>query len=278
MSVSAIMVTYNSYVLTSRLLPSLVTGIGKELAELVVVDSASPDKTGEKLKQEFPAVKYIPMPENRGYGTAANAGAKDATGNWLLILNGDVEISPAQVKKLEKLAIKFGADFIAPAQADPQGNLIPIVRNFPTPFTILFARRSPLGKLLGTRGGYLRPLPEKTERVNGFVGGACFLIKKEKFSEIGGFDPQFFLFSEDVDLCKRLADTGGKIFYTPEVTVKHFWSSSTGQDYHASLKQMHQSLLLYFKKHFPGRRLSRLFLSFLFIVDRVLARIYRPSR
>lgn len=272
------MVTYNTHALTSRLLPALVSGIGKEIVELLLVDSASPDKTGEKLKQEFPAVKYFPMPANRGYGTAANAGAKEAVGDWLLILNGDVEVSYLQVKKLEELAVKYGADVIAPAQADPQGNLIPIVRNFPTPFTILFARRSPLGKLLGTWGGYLRSLPEKTEAIKGFVGGACFLVKKAKFLEIDGFDPQLFLFAEDTDLCRRLADAGGKIFYTSEVTVKHFWSSSTGQDYDASLKRQHQSLLLYFKKHFPRRRISRALLSFLFALDRGLARLWGPKR
>jgi N-acetylglucosaminyl-diphospho-decaprenol L-rhamnosyltransferase len=218
------------------------------------------------------------MPENRGYGAAANAGAAKTVGEWLLILNGDIEIGPGQAERLKEIAVERRADLVAPAQKDPNGNPIPIVRNFPTPFTILFARRSPLGRLFGRWGGYLRPLPEKTEEIKGFVSGACFLVKKERFSEIGGFDPQFFLFSEDTDLCRRLAGRGGKILYTPEVTVKHFWGGSTGQDYHASLRRMHQSLLLYFKKYFAGRRLSRLFLAFLFMLDRVLARIYRPKR
>ena len=264
MGVSVVMVTYNSYPLTRRLLEPLVAGIGNVLEEIIVVDSASPDKTGEKLKKEFPAINYLSMSENRGYGTAANVGAARARGEWLLILNGDLEIHPAQINRLKELAEANGADLLAPLQETPEGEPIPTVRNFPTPTSILFARRSPLGKLVGSKGGYLRSLPEKTQRVEGAVGGACFLVKKKKFQEIGGFDPNFFLFVEDIDLCKRLSKVGDKIFFTPEVKVRHFWSFSTGQNFRKTLRHQQESLLYYFKKHFPGRRAARAFLFFLF--------------
>ncbi len=264
MGVSVVMVTYASYPLTKRLLEPLVGGMGKELEEIILVDSASPDQTGEKLKKDFPAINYLLMPENRGYGTAVNAGAARARGEWLLILNGDLEIHPVQINRLKELAETKGADLIVPLQETPEGEPIPTVRNFPTPATILFARRSPLGKLFGNRGGYLRPLPEKTERVEGAAGGACFLVKTKNFQEVGGFDPGFFHFVEDIDLCKRLSEIGGKIFFTPEVKVRHFWSFSTGQNFLKTLKHQHDSLLYYFKKHFPTRPVSRVFLSFLF--------------
>lgn len=268
MGVSVVMVTYNSYPLTRQLLEPLASNIGKELEEIILVDSTSPDQTGEKLKKDFPAINYLPMPENRGYGTAVNAGAAQARGEWLLILNGDLEIHPGQINGLRELAETKGADLIAPLQETPEGEPIPTVRNFPTPATILFARRSPLGKLFGNRGGYLRPLPEKTERVDGAVGGACFLVKKNKFLEIGGFDPNFFLFAEDTDLCKRLSGIGAKIFFTPKVKVRHFWSFSTGQNPKRTLKHQQESLLYYFKKHFPGCPTSRAFLLFLFWFQR----------
>lgn len=264
------MVTYNSYPLTRRLLEPLAAAIGKELEEIILVDSASPDRTGEKLKADFPALNYLPMPENRGYGAAVNAGARRAGSYWLLILNGDLEILPAQASRLKELAEAGGADLIAPLQETPEGNPIPTLRNFPTPKTILFARRSPLGRLFGRRGGYLRSLPEKTEGVEGAVGGACFLVKKEKFEEVGGFDPNFFLFVEDIDLCRRLSAAGAKIFFTPQVKVRHFWSFSTGQDCLKTLRHQQESLLYYFKKHFPKRRFSIAGLAFLFFVQRSL--------
>ena len=188
---------------------------------------------------------------------------------WLLIMNGDIEIYPAQANRLKELAETLGADLIAPSQETPEGESIPTVRNFPTPATILFARRSPLGKLLGNRGGYLRPLPEKTEKVEGVVGGACFLVKKNKFQAIGGFDPDFFLFAEDTDFCKRLSEAGAKIFFTPEVNVRHFWSFSTGQDFLKTLKHQHDSLLYYFRKHFSNRFIPLIFLSFLFRLQQI---------
>jgi len=276
--VSVVMVTYNSYPLTRRLVEPLAAGIGKELEEIILVDSASPDNTGEKLKKDFPALNYLPMPENRGYGAAVNAGAARARGEWLLILNGDLEIHPAQINRLKELAEAVGADLLVPLQETPEGEPIPTVRNFPTPMSILFARRSPLGKLFGNRGGYLRPLPEKTEPVEGAVGGACFMIKKKKFQEIGGFDPDFFLFVEDIDLCKRLSEAAAKIFFTPEIKVRHFWSFSTGQDFFKTLKHQHDSLLYYFRKHFPNRRVSRVFLVFLFWLQRSFYRLLGIKR
>ena len=264
------MVTYNSYPLTRRLLEPLASAIGKELEEIILVDSASPDGTGEKLKKDFPAINFLPMPKNRGYGASVNAGAARAGGAWLLILNGDLEILPVQISRLRELAVANKTDLIAPRQETPEGAPIPTVRNFPTPKTILFARRSPLGRLFGRRGGYLRPLPEKTEQVEGAVGGACFLIKRDKFLEVGGFDEKFFLFVEDIDLCKRLSDAGAKIFFTPEVKVRHFWSFSTGQNFLKTLRHQQESLLYYFKKHFPGHPLSRAFLPPLFWLQRSL--------
>lgn len=278
MSISAIMVTYNSYELTRRLLPTLASGIGNQLSELIVVDNASSDKTGEKLKQEFPTINCLTMPENKGYGAAVNAAAAKSEGEWLLILNGDVEISQTQIKQLKELTEKYAADLIAPAQEEPGGGTIPTVRNFPTPFTILFARRSPLGRIFGKLGGYLREMPQKTERIKGVIGGACFLIKKEKFQQIGGFDPNFFLYAEDTDLCKRLNDLGAKIFYTPEVRVRHFWGSSTKQNYRLALKRQQTSLLYYFKKHFPHRRFSRVLLTFLFFLQYCFSYLFKPSR
>ena len=274
MGVSVVMVTYASYPLTRRLLEPLVSGIGKELDEIILVDSASPDQTGKKLKADFPIISYVPMPENQGYGAAVNHGANQAKGDWLLIMNGDLEITPVQADRLKELAEAAQADLIAPLQETPEGTPIPTVRNFPTPKTILFARRSPLGVLFGSSGGYLRPLPDKTERVNGFVGGACFLVRKKKFQEVGGFDPNFFLFVEDTDLCKRLSKSGAKIYFTPEVKVRHFWSFSTGQYTLTKLRQQHESLLYYFKKHFPDHRASRVLLAFLFGIQRSLFRLF----
>lgn len=280
MGVSLVVVTYNSYPLTRRLLEPLASGIGRELEEIIVADSASPDDTGRKLKADFPAIEHLPMPENLGYGAAANAAATRARGIWLLIQNGDVQIKLSQIADLKKRAEASGADLMAPLQETPEGNPIPTVRAFPTPATILFARRSPLGKLLGHRGGYLRPLPEETRRLDGegAVSGACFLVKKEKFLEVGGFDEKFFLFVEDIDLCKRLSAAGAQIYFTPEVRVRHFWSFSTGQDYQTTLRHQHLSLLYYFKKHFPDRRTSRAALTLLFGLQRALSRIWRFER
>lgn len=272
------MVTYNSYPLTRRLVEPLAGGVGTEAEEIIIVDSASPDGTGEKLKADFPLIHYLPMPENRGYGAAVNAGAAQARGEWLLVLNGDVEIQPVQVNRLETLAEANGADLLAPLQETPEGEPIPTVRGFPTPWNILFARRSPLGKLLGNKGGYLRPLPVKTEPVGGAVGGACFLVKKESFQKIGGFDPNFFLFAEDTDFCKRLSAVGGRIYFTPEVKVRHFWGFSTGPAFLKTLRYQQDSLLYYFKKHFPGRRVSRTLLVFLFFLQRGFYRLVRLKK
>ncbi|HLG94459.1 MAG TPA: glycosyltransferase family 2 protein [candidate division Zixibacteria bacterium] len=278
MGVSVVMVTYASYPLTRRLLEPLAAGIGRELEEIILVDSASPDQTGERLKADFPTIDYLSMLENQGYGSAVNRGAAQAKGEWLLILNGDVEIHPPQVNRLQVLAETNGADLIAPLQETPEGEPIPTVRNFPTPMTILFARRSPLGRLFGRRGGYLRSLPGRTEPVEGAVGGACFLVKKKKFQQVGGFDPNFFLFVEDIDLCRRLSNTGARIFFTPEVKVRHFWSFSTGQDFLETLRCQHESLLYYFKKNFPDYPFSQSFLAFLFWLQRSFYRLFERKR
>jgi GT2 family glycosyltransferase len=229
-AVSAIVVSYERRDLLATCLDSLERALGTLPGEhqVVVVDNASSDGTLDLVADHFPAFRPIALAENRGFGAAVNAGAREVPGEWLLVLNNDTSLEPDAVEQM--LRVADGAPDV--------GAVAPQIR---------FASE---GAPINSAGIEIDTLAVAYDRLLGAppsaggagptevfgASGAAALYRKAMLQDVGGFDESFFLFQEDVDLAWRAQMRGWRCLYTPEAVVHH----------HHSATARHGSKLKYF--------------------------------
>lgn len=205
--VTAIVVTHDSAAVLAPCLAALRTACG----ETIVVDNASADAT-PAISAEAGA-RFFASGRNEGYGRANNRGAAEARSRFLLICNPDVTVSEDAVTALLDAARAFPeAGMWAPLIVEPDGRRFVQPRSLLAP-THLNAARSVL-------------VPEGPACIP-FASGACFMIERERFLSMGGFDRDIFLYFEDDDLCRRLMDAGASPLLVPAACVRHVRGRST---------------------------------------------------
>jgi N-acetylglucosaminyl-diphospho-decaprenol L-rhamnosyltransferase len=172
---------------------------------VIVVDNASTDESAAIAEGQ--GSRVIRNTRNEGYGRANNIGARVAESEFILVVNPDVLVEPDTVDHLVDAARRYpDAALFAPNIVEPSGR-------------VFFQPRSLLASYLTNPHGKLA-LPEG-EVCAPFFSGACFLIRRELFLRLGGFDENIFLFYEDDDLCRRVADSGSALVYVPQAVVRH---------------------------------------------------------
>lgn len=257
MRCSAIVVTYNS----GAAIGGCLEALAREDCEIIVVDNASVDETVRRV-EEFAAwrpVRLIANEQNRGFGAAVNQGAGESTGDVLLILNPDAIAEPGSVASLLRCMESTGADAVGGAllEADGQPARGFAFRRLPTLWALIFeatlANRMWPGNPVNRRYRYFDADYSKQQEVEQ-PAGACLAIRRSAWDKIGGFDEQFFpVWFEDVDLCKRLHDQGGKIFYCPVARFRHSGAHSVGQlSFRDKQLFWYGNMLRYARKHFSS--------------------------
>lgn len=223
--------------------------------ELVIVDNDEKSYIEKELKQEFSDVLYIKSQKNLGYGAGNNLGAKYARGKYLFFLNPDTQVLPEAISILVKFLEKnTNVAITAPLFLNkknkpyfPQGSkrLTPLR----AVFTLSFLHRLFPNNVISKE--YLIYDWDKTgvKEVD-VVPGTAFVIRKEIFEKIGGFDENFFLYFEEFDLCNRVKELGFKIFILPNAKVKHLWEVSTKRASFDVAKVFRESRFYYFKKYY----------------------------
>ena len=184
---------------------------------IIVVDNASSDGSGELAVEAGAAV--LRLSERTGYGRCVNAGARETVGPAFAVLNPDITWQGAEV--VERLARHFehtDVGIVAPALILPDGRRQDSARQIPTPIDLVLRRRS---ASQGDRGAIWAAgeVP--------WVVGACFLARRTAWDAVGGFDPAYFLYFEDVDLCWRLRRAGWSTYLDAEVTVDHGFQAAS---------------------------------------------------
>lgn len=213
--VSVIIVTFNSRETIKKCLESVFKYAPK--AEVLVVDNNSQDKTVEEIKKFGKKVILIESLENLGFAKACNLAASKATGNYLFFLNPDTEILNNALDKLVEFADNHPeAALIAPQLIKKNGEIQPSVKKLPTILGVI------LEYYFRQTGTYHEFIPNGNEPVEvEAVYGAAMLIKKEIFQKIKGFDERYFIYYEDLDLCKKIKKLGLKVVYYPNARVVH---------------------------------------------------------
>jgi hypothetical protein len=223
--VAVVAVTYNALPWLEQSLTS-VAGY-----DTVVVDHGSTDGTVDLVRERFPAVRLFEQ-ENRGLAAGWNRGIRETTGTYVLILNADAWALGDAVERLAAFAdANPRAAVVGPRLRHPDGRLQPSVRGFPSPWRLateyLFLRKlAPRSRALNAfyAGGFDHASVREVE----FVMGAVMLARRAAIAEVGLFDEDFFLFSEETDWCYRFHRAGWQVLFTPDAEFAHVYGAVHG--------------------------------------------------
>lgn len=214
--ISVITVTYNSEESISKFLRSIQQNIDISY-EVIIVDNNSSDKTVDKIKGSGVKVELIEAGENLGFARANNMAVQKAGGEFLFFLNPDTEILNPEVKLLwEFLRDHPKTGIAAPKLINSRGEVQPSVRLLPT-FGRAFKEY-----VLGQKGNYDHFYPKSGQpvAVESVVGGAM-VVRRDLYTNVGGFDNKYFMYYEDLDLCRKVLRHGFSIYYLPQVILNH---------------------------------------------------------
>ena len=222
---SILIVTYNSRPFVDALLDGLARQIDGLDAEVVLVDNASHDGTADAVAERHPGVRLVRSSQNLGFAAGNNLAARHAKGRVLLLLNPDA--LPARGCVARGLALMNGDAGVGLAGARllaDDGSTQPSARMFPTlmqeaivlsGLAARFPRSRWFGRLDRTWADPAHAAPVD------WVPGAFALVRHDLFDRLGGFDERFFLYYEEVDLCRRIQAAGFRVQYWPELRVHH---------------------------------------------------------
>jgi GT2 family glycosyltransferase len=259
--VSIVIVSFN----TRNVLRECLQSIERESAglsvETWVVDNHSSDGSPEMIEQEFPHVHLVRSATNLGFGGANNVALEKARGRYIVLLNSDAFFCPDSLRLAVKhmdehpLAGLGGAQLVGRDQSwQPSGRMFPTVLNDAFVYFGL-ASRYPSSRIFGRLD---RTWADQSAAAEvDWVVGAFSIIRAEALAKVGLFDTAFFLYSEEVDLCRRIKAAGYQIWYWPDIVVIHIGGessrqvktlemSSTGAQL---IRWRMRSTLLYYRKH-----------------------------
>ncbi len=265
LQLSIIIVNYNVKYFLEQCLCSVIKGCKNIDAEIFVVDNNSTDGSKEFFKNKFLNVKFIWNANNVGFAKANNQVLAQCNGQYILFLNPDTIIPVDCIdKSLSFCRIKNNIGGLGVHMVNKNGKFLKeSKRAFPTLLTSFYkligvAKLFPTSKIFARY--YLGNLDEFKNHEVDVLAGAFMLHPKKVLDEVGGFDEQFFLYGEDVDLSYRIQKAGYVNYYFAETTIIHFKGESTKAGDLNYIKHFYGAMGIFVKKHYNGSRYK--FLTF----------------
>ena len=250
----AVVVNYNAGEVLARCLASLRRN---GVTDIVVVDNGSTDGSTAPVETLEGLCRLVRSPRNGGYGAGANLGAQCSRRELLFICNPDLVAEPDAIDRLAQALDADGDAAVAgPMLLESDGSVYPSGRTFPDlgdalghGFVGLFWHDNPW-----TRRYRLLGEEQHRARNADWVSGAGFLVRRDAFEAVAGFDEAYFMYVEDVDLCWRLHRAGWGILYEPSARAVHEQGRSTSREPYRMLAAHHRSILRFAARSTKGRR------------------------
>lgn len=276
-------------------LQSLRTCAGEANFEVVVVDNASRDGSGEMVRSEFPEVRLLQQEVNLGFTGGHNLAIRERKGHHVALLNSDTIVHPGALKTLaEYMEAHPETGIVGPRLLNPDGSIQYSCRKFPNPVAAAF-RNTLLGRLFPnnrfTRDYLMTDWPHDAPRAVDWVSGAALFARAEFVDRVGPLDDALFMFCEDVDWCKRAWDAGFQVVYLPTAVVTHAIGRSTDLAPFRTVVRFHRSMFRYYLKHDVRRAppmarpflvafasVGLLFRASVFLLRGALATVFRRGR
>jgi GT2 family glycosyltransferase len=249
---SIVIVSYNAREYLARCLASIDRYPPPFPYEVIVVDNTSQDGSPEMVRSQFPHVRLLANPDNRGYGPAGNQGWRAGDSEYVLLMNSDVEVTPGSLQGVvEALDKRPHAGVLVPLFVDGRGEVIQMSWGWKPLFWGEILQRQLTPRAL-EGGGWRRRLVQwlqRRERTAEIVCGAAMTFRRQALEQIGGMDEDYVLYLEDSDVCARLWKAGWQAVFWPHATmVHHLGKSSAAQPGKIALLYR-QSQLLFYRKH-----------------------------
>jgi hypothetical protein len=253
LSVTAVVVSYNCRDALRDCLHKLTTPSNS--VPIIVVDNASADGSAEMVAQDFPTVELIKNARNRGFAAACNQGIRACATAFILLLNPDTLLERAELQKLQNfIGSQPNVGACGPRVLNADGTLQPSCRAFPT-----------FGAMICDELGLSRLFPHSRRfasyRLSGWehdqtsdvdqLMGSCLLVRRMALEHLGLLDERFFLYFEEVDLCRRMWQTGWRVSFIADATVTHLGGNSSNADRRNALGHRYRSLFAFYRKHYP---------------------------
>ncbi len=243
--ISVIIVNYNAKYFLKICIGSVLKSEDLSDLEIIVVDNNSTDDSCKMLKKDFPAIRLIQNKQNTGFSKANNQGVAAARGEYILILNPDTVLSSHTIQQVYEFSNKtvdigaLGVQFI-----DGSGCFLPeCKRNFPRPKVAAL-------KILGfSKTYYAHQIEQGAISQVDILTGAFMFIKKSVFEKVKGFDEDFFMYGEDIDLSYRIAQAGFKNYYLGGEVILHYKGESSSRD-STYFRNFYGAMHIFYKKHY----------------------------
>lgn len=259
-AVSVIIVNFNAGDHLEQCLASLVEHLNGVEWDALVVDNRSTDGSDLRVAGFGPRVRLMRNAENIGFGRAINQGMAATRGPEVLLLNPDARLMANAVERLlDVLRTRGDCAVVGPGIIDEDGGVQGSARGDPDMLTGFFGRTTLLTRLFPKSAVARRNVvnaiearPSETSVEVDWVSGACMLVRRMAFDQVGGFDPRYFLYWEDADFCRRLRAMGLRTRYRPDASVVHTVGRSSRTAQRMAIRAFHESAYLYYSTHVAG--------------------------
>jgi GT2 family glycosyltransferase len=265
MQLSVIILNYNVRYFLEQCVLSVQAALQHIDGEIIVIDNNSSDDSCQMMKTRFPHIKLIENKENTGFPKGNNIGVAQAKGEYLCILNPDTVVAEDTFEKILNTKYwQLNTGIFGSKLIDGTGNFLPeSKRGIPTPwvaFTKIFGLYKIFPKAQLFNQYYAQDLTENQSGKVDILVGAFMLMKRDLYNEIGGFDENCFMYSDDIDLSYMVLKKGKINYYFAETIVIHYKGESTVKD-GTYMKRFQEAMDYFYSKHFKKSAFFSVFMK-----------------
>ena len=255
MKLSIVIPTYNAHEWIQGCIDSIRLHRPAAPYEIIVVDDKSSDDTIAIVRQQFPDVRLFANERNLGFGKTVNVGLAASSGEHILVLNNDTWMHAGALDALIGFLDAHGdVGIVGPKVLSGDGSLQQQCRRrIPTPTAALlyFSGVARLFPKNPSVAGYLMTAADENQTTEvDAVSGACLLVRRQVVDAIRGFDPEYYLYGEDMDFCWRAKLAGWKVVYFPGAAITHFGGQGgTAKKKMYATIEWHRAMWIFYRKH-----------------------------